>query len=126
GWEALRQTVEYTKLRKQGGGPLAKQQFIRFTLADMETRLEAARLMTYSAADLIDKGKPFDLECSIAKLFATETVTWCCERALHLHGAYGYMMESDIQRFYRDCKVLEFGEGTSEIQREIISGFLLR
>lgn len=126
GMEALRQTVEYTKLRQQGGGPLTRQQYIRFTLADMETRLEAARLMAYSTADLIDKEQPFDLECSIAKLFSTETLTWCCERALHLHGAYGYMMDSDIQRLYRDCKVLEFGEGTSEIQREMISGFLLR
>ncbi|MCK5487590.1 MAG: acyl-CoA dehydrogenase family protein, partial [Desulfobacterales bacterium] len=64
GMEALRQTVEYTKLRQQGGGPLTRQQYIRFTLADMETRLEAARLMAYSTADLIDKEQPFDLECS--------------------------------------------------------------
>ena len=125
GMEALRQTVEHTKIRYQGGGVLAKKQAIRFTLADMETRLEASRLMAYSSADLIDKGKPFDLECSIAKVFATETVTWCCERALHLHGAQGYMMDSDIQRFYRDCKVLEIGEGTNEIQREMISAMLL-
>ena len=102
------------------------QQSIRFTLANMETRLEAARLMAYSAAELIDKGKDFDLECSIAKLYATESTTWCCERALHLHGAQGYMMDSDIQRFYRDCKVLEIGEGTNEIQREMISGALLK
>ncbi|MBT4644525.1 MAG: acyl-CoA dehydrogenase [Deltaproteobacteria bacterium] len=126
GMEALRQTVEHTKIRQQGGGPLAMQQSIRFTLANMETRLEAARLMAYSAAELIDKGKDFDLECSIAKLYATESTTWCCERALHLHGAQGYMMDSDIQRFYRDCKVLEIGEGTNEIQREMISGALLR
>lgn len=125
GMEALRQTVAHAKTRYQGGGVLAKKQSIRFTLADMGTRLEAARLMAYSSADLIDKGKPFDLECSIAKCFATETVTWCCERALHLHGAQGYMMDSDIQRFYRDCKVLEIGEGTNEIQREMISGTLL-
>ena len=82
--------------------------------------------MTYSAARLIDAGKPFDTECSMAKLFATESTTWICERALHLHGAQGYMMESDLQRFYRDCKVLDYGEGTSEIQREIISMALLQ
>ncbi len=126
GMEALRQTVEHVKARQQGGGPLAFQQSIRFTLANMETRLEAARLLAYSAAELIDQGRPFDLECSIAKLYSTEATTWCCERALHLHGAQGYMMDSDIQRFYRDCKVLEIGEGTNEIQREMISRALLK
>ncbi|MFQ5419031.1 MAG: acyl-CoA dehydrogenase family protein [bacterium] len=124
--EALRQTVEHVSNRQQRGSPLITNQFIRFTLADMKTRLEASRLMTYASARLLDAGKPFDTECSIAKLFATESATWICERALHLHGAQGYMMESDIQRFYRDCKVLEFGEGTSEIQREMIAGALLR
>jgi|APSaa5957512622_1039677.scaffolds.fasta_scaffold10863_3 butyryl-CoA dehydrogenase len=124
--EALKQTVEYVKNRQQGGAPLINNQFIRFTLADMKTRLEASRLLAYSAARLIDQGDPFDLECSIAKLYATETATWVCERALHLHGAYGYMMDSDIQRFYRDCKVLELGEGTSEIQREMISQALIQ
>ncbi|MFQ5652578.1 MAG: acyl-CoA dehydrogenase family protein [bacterium] len=124
--EALRQTVEHVSNRQQHGAPLSNNQFIRFTLADMKTRLEASRLMTYASARLIDAGKPFDLECTIAKLFATESATWICERALHLHGAQGYMMESDIQRFYRDCKVLEFGEGTNEIQREMISAAMLR
>lgn len=124
--EALRQTVDYVRSRQQRGKPLTDKQFIRFTLADMETRLEASRAMTYNSARLIDEGRPFDLECSIAKLFATETATWICERALHLHGAQGYMMESDIQRFYRDCKVLEYGEGTSEIQREMIAAALLK
>lgn len=124
--EALRQTIAHVNTRVIQGKPLAAQQFIRFTLADMGMKLEAARAMTYGAARLIEQGKPFDLECSMAKLFASETATWICERALHLHGAQGYMMESDVQRFYRDCKVLEFGEGTSEIQREMISAALLQ
>ncbi len=122
---ALRQTVEHVNNRQNQGRPLSSNQFIRFTLADMKTRLEASRLMAYSAARLIDEGKPFDLECSLAKLYASEANTWICERALHLHGAQGYMMDSDVQRFYRDCKVFEFGEGTSEIQREMISAAVL-
>ncbi len=123
--EALSQTAAHVSNRKSGGRPLTGNQFIRFTLADMKVRLEASRAMTYGAARLIDQGKPFDLECSLAKLFASEANTWICERALHLHGAQGYMMESDAQRLYRDCKVLEFGEGTSEIQREMIASALL-
>lgn len=124
--EALRQTLNHVNTRLSQGQPLAAQQFIRFTVADMGMKLEAARAMTYGAARLIDRGEPFDTECSMAKLFASEAATWICERALHLHGAQGYMMESDLQRFYRDCKVLELGEGTSEIQREMISAALLR
>lgn len=124
--EAIKQTAEYVKARQQHSQTLTDKQFIRFTLADMKTRLEASRVMAYNSARLIDEGKPFDLECSIAKLFATESNTWICERALHLHGAQGYMMESDIQRFYRDCKVLEYGEGSSEIQREMIAAALLK
>ncbi len=124
--EAIKQTAEYVKARKQHGRPLTDKQFIRFTLADMKTRLEISRTLTYNSARLIDEGESFDLECSIAKLFATESNTWICERALHLHGAQGYMMESDIQRFYRDCKVLEYGEGSSEIQREMIAAALLK
>lgn len=124
--EAIKQTAEYVKARQQHSRTLTDKQFIRFTLADMKTRLEASRVMAYNSARLIDEGKPFDLECSIAKLFATESNTWICERALHLHGAQGYMMESDIQRFYRDCKVLEYGEGSSEIQREMIAAALLK
>lgn len=124
--EALRQTIEHVNTRISGGKPLSAQQFIRFTVADMGMKLAAARAMTYSAARLIDAGRPFDTECSMAKLFATESTTWICERALHLHGAQGYMMESDLQRFYRDCKVLDYGEGTSEIQREMIATALLQ
>ena len=124
GRAALEAATAYAHERVQFGGPLSKQQFVRFTLADMATRLEAAWQLTLHAARLIDAGQPFDREASMAKLFASEICTWTCERALHLCGAQGYMRESPAQRFYRDCKVLELGEGTSEIQRETIARHL--
>ena len=118
---ALEESRSYCTQRVQFGGPLTANQFVRFTLADMATRLEAAWQLTMHTARLADAGLPHDREASMAKLFATETATWTCERALHLCGAQGYMRESAAQRFYRDCKVLEIGEGTSEIQRETIA-----
>lgn len=124
GSAALETTIAYARDRVQFGGPIGKQQFVRFTLAEMATKLEAAWQLTLHAARLIDAGEPFDREASMAKLFASETCTWACERALHLCGAQGYMRESAAQRFYRDCKVIELGEGTSEIQRETIARHL--
>ena len=121
GRAALDAAIGYTRERVQFGKPLTKQQAVRFTLADMATRLEAAWRMTLHAARVADADMPHDREASMAKLFASETCTWACERALHLCGAQGYMRESGAQRFYRDCKVLELGEGTSEIQRETIA-----
>lgn len=124
GRAALGTATAYARERVQFGGPIAKQQFVRFTLAEMATKLEAAWQFTLHAARLIDAGQPFDREASMAKLFASETCTWACERTLHLCGAQGYMRESPAQRFYRDCKVIELGEGTSEIQRETIARHL--
>ncbi len=118
---AFEEARAHTQQRVQFGRPLLKQQFVRFTLADMKTRIEAAWQLTLHAARLADAGRPHGTEASMAKLFASETCTWACERGLHLSGAQGYMLESAAQRFYRDCKVLEFGEGTSEIQRETIA-----
>jgi len=124
GRAALQEAQGYCSQRVQFGGPLVKNQFIRFTLADMATRLEAAWQLTLHTARLADAGEAHDQQASMAKLFATETCTWACERALHLGGAQGYMRDSAAQRFYRDCKVLEIGEGTSEIQRETIARHL--
>ena len=121
GRAALAEAISYTSQRIQFGGPLVKQQFVRFTLADMATRLEAAWQLTLHGARLADAGLPHNKEASMAKLFASETATWAAERTLHLCGAQGYMRESAAQRFYRDCKVIELGEGTSEIQRETIA-----
>ncbi len=120
GRAAMQESQSYCQRRIQFGGPLTTNQFVRFTLADMATRLEAAWQLCLHSARLADADLPHDQEASMAKLFATETCTWACERALHLCGAEGYMKESPVQRFYRDCKVLEIGEGTSEIQRETI------
>lgn len=124
GRAALQAAIAYGRERIQFGQPITSHQFVRFTLAEMATRLEAAWRLTLHAARLIDAVQPFDAEASMAKLFASETCTWVCERALHLSGAQGYMRESAAQRFYRDCKVLELGEGTSEIQRETIARHL--
>ncbi len=124
GRSAMEESISYTNQRMQGGKPVSRHQFVRFTLADMATKLEAAWQLTLHAARLVDAEAPYDREASMAKLFATETATWTCERALHLCGAQGYMRESNAQRFYRDCKVLELGEGTSEIQRETIARML--
>ena len=124
GRAALEESQRYCAERIQFGGPLTNNQFVRFTLADMATRLEAAWQLTMHTARIADAGLPHDKEASMAKLFATETATWISERTLHLCGAQGYMKESAAQRFYRDCKVLEIGEGTSEIQRETIARLL--
>ncbi len=121
GQAAMEEAISYTSQRVQFGKPLIAQQFIRFTLADMATRLEAAWQLTLHAARLVESGQPYDREASMAKLFASETGTWIAERALHLCGAQGYMRESAAQRFFRDSKVIELGEGTSEIQREMIA-----
>lgn len=121
GHAAQEAALEYTRERVQFGAPLVCNQFVRFTLADLETRLEAAWQLTLAAARLAEAGKPHSQQASMAKLLATEICTWACERALHLQGAQGYMLDSAAQRYYRDCTVLEIGEGTSEIQRETIA-----
>ncbi len=120
GRAALDAAIAHCQAREQFGGPLVKQQAVRFTIADMTARLAAARTLVYGAAELLDQGRPYDTEASIAKLVASEAATWIAERAMHLHGAQGYMMESPVQRYYRDCKVIEYGEGANEVQREMI------
>lgn len=90
-------------------------------LADMATRLEAARLLTYQAAWRADQGLPYITESSMAKLFASETASDIAKQAVLIHGGAGFMMEHDIQRFFRDSMVLEIGEGTSHIQRNTIA-----
>ena len=120
GRAALEEAVRYCGQRMQGGRPITRHQFVRFTIADMAARLEAAWQMTLHAARLAEAGGDYDCAAAMAKLFATETCTHACERTLHLCGAQGYMRDSAAQRFYRDCKVLEIGEGTIEIQRETI------
>ena len=118
---ALEATVAHAGDRVQFGQPIGSFQAVRFGLADMAVQVEAARLLCHRAAIAADRGLPHGREANMAKLYATEACTRIVERALHYHGATGFMSESPIQRFYRDCKVFEFGEGSSELQRDMIA-----
>ncbi|MGH2728174.1 MAG: acyl-CoA dehydrogenase family protein, partial [Actinomycetota bacterium] len=121
----LEQSVAYAKERKQFGKPIADFQAIQFKLADMAVASELARLAVYRAAWMADRGMPFKKEASIAKLFASEAAVTAAREAVQVHGGYGYINESAVSRFYRDSKVLEIGEGTSEVQRILIARELL-
>ncbi|MBI3108265.1 MAG: acyl-CoA dehydrogenase family protein [Candidatus Rokubacteria bacterium] len=121
GRAALEATLGHVGRRQQFGQPVGKLQGVQWMLADMATALEASRLLTYQAAWLADRGLPHIKEASMAKLFATETATRAAGDALQLHGGYGYVMESPVQRLYRDVKLFEIGEGTSQIHRNIIA-----
>lgn len=120
---ALDESVTYAKKRVAFGAPIAKLQAIQWMIADMSTRLEAARCLTYKAAQMQDRGEKFTLEASHAKLFASEIARFCVDRAMQIHGGYGYIGEfSPIEKLYRDQRVLEIYEGTSEVQRLVIAG----
>jgi len=123
---AYDQAVRYSKERVTFGKPIAEHQAIRFSLADMHTRLEAARLLTYRAAWLKDQGRPFTREASMAKVFASEAATLLSHKALQIHGGYGYVTDYPVERYYRDARVTEIYEGTSEIQRLVIASTFLK
>ncbi|MEB2346602.1 MAG: acyl-CoA dehydrogenase family protein [Deltaproteobacteria bacterium] len=118
---AFEATRAHAGERVQFGQPIASFQAVRFGIADMAVRIEAARLLCHRAALAADRGLPHGREASMAKLYATEACTQIAERALHYHGAAGFLADSPIQRLYRDCKVFELGEGSSELQREMIA-----
>ena len=122
---ALDCAVAYVKERKQFGRALAKFQNTQFKLADMATRVEAARLVVYKAAMAKDSQKKFSVEAAMAKLFAAETAMAVTTEAVQLLGGYGYIREYDVERMMRDAKITEIYEGTSEVQRMVISGALL-
>ena len=126
GLGALERALEYAKQRHSMGKPIAQHQEIGFRLADMAVECEAARHLVYHAAMLKDAGRPYGREASMAKLFASEVGTRCADAAIQVLGGYGYTREYDVERIYRDAKLNEIGEGTSEIQRMIISRSLLR
>lgn len=113
--------LEYAKTRIQFGQPIGKFQGIQWMLADMATQIEAAKLLTYQAAWLASENAAHIKESSMAKLFATETATKVCSQAVQIHGGYGFMDEYPVSIFYRDCKLLEIGEGTSQIHRNTIA-----
>jgi alkylation response protein AidB-like acyl-CoA dehydrogenase len=117
----LDMAVAYAKEREQFGQPISKFQAIQFKLADIATELEAARWLTYRAANLRDTGQPFLKEASMAKLKASRLAVAAASEAVQIHGGLGYMLDSPVARFYCDAKVLEIGEGTNEIQHIVIA-----
>jgi len=122
----LERAVEYAKNRKQFGAPIASYQAISWRLADMYTELEAARLLTYQTAWLADNEQPFRTQAAMAKLYATELAMRASTLGIQVFGGYGYMMDSPMQRYFRDAKLTEIYEGTSEVQRMVISASLFR
>jgi alkylation response protein AidB-like acyl-CoA dehydrogenase len=122
---AFELSIEYAQQRHAFGVPIAQHQAIQFKLADMATKIEAARLLTQYAARKKDAGERADIECGMAKLFATETCFEVVAEALRVHGGYGFSKEFDVERLYRDAPMLVIGEGTNEIQRVIIAKGLL-
>lgn len=122
---ALRAARNYALEREQFGQRIADFQAISFMLADMATQLEAARWLVYRAAWLKDRGLPHTTEAAMAKLFASEAAERICHKAIQIHGGYGYTTEYPVERYYRDVRLTEIGEGTSEIQRLVIARRLL-
>ena len=118
-------SLEYAKEREAFGKKIGQFQGISFKLADMKTRIEAARLLIYQAAVAKEKSKEtddrFTLEAAMAKLFASETAMFCAHAAVQIHGGMGYSKELPVERYFRDAKITEIYEGTSEIQRLVIS-----
>jgi len=125
GRAGLDASLAYARERIAYGRPIASLQAIQFMLADMATELDAAWLLTERAADLADRGDPFRLEASMAKLYASEAAARAANKAVQIHGGYGFIKDYPVERFYRDIKLCEIGEGTSEVQRAIISRAVL-
>jgi butyryl-CoA dehydrogenase len=122
---AFEAAISYAQQREAFGVPIAKHQAIQFKLADMATRLEAARLLTHSAAEKLDTGGRADLEAGMAKLFASEAALENATEAMRIHGGYGYTQEFPVERYFRDAPLMIIGEGTNEIQRLVIARGLL-
>lgn len=118
---AYEMALAYAKERQQFGKPISKFQAIAFKLADMATKIELARNLLYKACWLKDNDKPFGKEAAMSKLYCSEIAKEVADDAVQIHGGYGLMQEYDIERFYRDQRILQIGEGTSEIQRMVIS-----
>jgi len=118
---ALEASVRYTKDRKAFNQPIAEFQAPRFMMADMKVQLSAAELLTFRAAYLKEQGRPFTREASMAKLYASEMANRVCDKAVQLHGGYGYIDEFPVERYFRDARVQTIYEGTSEVQRMVIA-----
>ena len=122
---AFDESVKYAKQRTQFGEPIANFQAIQWKLADMAVKIEAARMLVHRAAWLKDRGEPFKKEASMGKLYASEAAMWVTTQAVQVHGGYGYIKDYPVERMFRDAKLCEIGEGTSEIQRLVIARELL-
>jgi len=123
---AFEASRDYALERQQFGKLLARHQAIQFMIADMATRIEAARLLTLKAALKKQRKERYTLEGAMAKLYASETAMWVSDKAIQIHGGYGYIREYNVERYFRDAKITEIYEGTSEVQRLVISRHLLR
>jgi alkylation response protein AidB-like acyl-CoA dehydrogenase len=122
---AMEEAIRYAQERQAFGAPIAEYQAIQWMLADAATEIQAARLMVYYAAWLKGEGRQYNKEAAMAKLFATEMGERVCRNAIQIHGGYGYSREYPVERIYRDARLMTIGEGTSEIQRLVISRHLL-
>ena len=122
----LEKSIDYSKQRIQFGATIGQNQAISWMLADMATQLEAARLLTHKAAFLADQGEPFTVYAAMAKLTASELCMKAATQGIQIFGGYGYMMDSPMQRYFRDAKLTTIYEGTSEVQRMVVSRSLLR
>lgn len=118
---ALTDALRYSQQRVTFGKPICQHQAIQLKLAEMATRVRAARLLVMAAAEMKDRDERCDMEAGMAKLFCTETAMYCAEESMRIHGGYGYTKEFDVERYYRDAPLLVIGEGTNEIQRLIIA-----
>jgi alkylation response protein AidB-like acyl-CoA dehydrogenase len=123
---ALDESVRYSKEREAFGHPIADFQGLQWRLADMATRVESARLLVYRAARMKDAGQPFAKEASMAKLAASETAMFCAHAAVQMYGGYGFVRDYPVEKLFRDAKITEIYEGTSEIQRLVISRHILK
>ena len=118
-------SVAYAKERKSFGVPIAQHQMVQWMLADMATAIEAARLLIWRAAALKDAARPFGPEASMAKLFASEMAMKVTTDAIQVHGGYGYIKEYQVERYFRDAKITQIYEGTSQIQKLVIARHVL-
>ena len=123
---AFEDSARYAQQRQAFGQPLSRIQAVQFKLAEMERRLQCTRLLLQRAAWLKDVGQPYSREASMAKLYASEAATWVTHQAIQVHGGYGYVKDYAVERYYRDARVMEIYEGTSEIQRLVIARSLLK
>lgn len=123
---AMAGAVKYAKERVQFGKPIAAKQGLQWYLADMATRLEAARLLVYNAASERMAGGDISQAAAMAKYYASEAACYICDLSLQIHGGYGYMKDYDIERLYRDARILRIYEGTSEVQKMVIARHVLQ